>query len=253
MIRLCTCGVLALFVGAAFSPTNAGAADPKQPPAKDVAKAKPDKNTSLDDQLLEDLDNELLPADDNLPRIPSASSPDDPVSDDEAPEGKTDGEDVGQPGEQDPLTRIGNKMRTAGRLLERQKSAEKADPLQRQIVSDLSQLIEQLHKQCKAECSGGSEQKTAERGQPKQPKPGSKPGGKSGGPPRDSSERLGKNESRRPDMAEMQNLMKDVWGQLPQHEREQMLQYAPEEFLPKYELLIEKYYKRLAEQQKNRP
>jgi len=54
-------------------------------------------------------------------------------------------------------------------------------------------------------------------------------------------------------MAAMHELMKDVWGQLPQHDREQMSQSAPEQFLPKYELLIEKYYKRLAEQQKDRP
>ena len=47
--------------------------------------------------------------------------------------------------------------------------------------------------------------------------------------------------------------MKDVWGQLPAREREQMLQSPPEQFLPKYELLLEKYYKRLAEEQKRRP
>ena len=54
-------------------------------------------------------------------------------------------------------------------------------------------------------------------------------------------------------MREMHDLMKDVWGQLPVHDREQMRQDAPEQFLPKYELLIEKYYKRLAEPRKDRP
>ena len=47
--------------------------------------------------------------------------------------------------------------------------------------------------------------------------------------------------------------MKDVWGQLPAREREQMLQSPPEQFLPKYELLLEKYYKRLADEQQHRP
>ena len=48
-------------------------------------------------------------------------------------------------------------------------------------------------------------------------------------------------------------MMKDVWGQLPERAREQMLQSPPEKFLPKYELLIEKYYQRLAEEQPERP
>ena len=41
--------------------------------------------------------------------------------------------------------------------------------------------------------------------------------------------------------------MKDTWGHLPPRDREQMLQNTPDKFLPKYELLIEQYYKRLAE------
>ncbi len=35
---------------------------------------------------------------------------------------------------------------------------------------------------------------------------------------------------------------------LPQHDREQMLQLPPEEFPPKYELQIEDYFRRLAEE-----
>ncbi|KKK95447.1 hypothetical protein LCGC14_2672730, partial [marine sediment metagenome] len=54
-------------------------------------------------------------------------------------------------------------------------------------------------------------------------------------------------EARRPDMARMQEVMKKLWGELPQRDREQMLQSPPEEFLPKYELLIEQYFRRLTE------
>jgi hypothetical protein len=98
------------------------------------------------------------------------------------------------------------------------------------------------------------DQKTAQREKIQQPK-GMPNNSKeaSSAPAQDSTDRIRKNDPRRPDMAEMKNLMKDIWGQLPEHDREQMLQYAPEQFLPKYELLIEKYYKRLAEQQKDRP
>ena len=55
----------------------------------------------------------------------------------------------------------------------------------------------------------------------------------------------------KPDMGAMKNLMKDIWGQLPPHAREQMLQSPPEQFLPKYELMLEQYYKRLAEEQRS--
>jgi hypothetical protein len=48
-------------------------------------------------------------------------------------------------------------------------------------------------------------------------------------------------------------MMKALWGQLPQRARDQMLQSAPEEFLPEYELELEKYFKRLAEQERREP
>jgi hypothetical protein len=53
----------------------------------------------------------------------------------------------------------------------------------------------------------------------------------------------------RADAQQMQGLLKDLWGQLPEKAREQMLQTSPEQFLPKYELMIEQYFKRLAEEQ----
>jgi hypothetical protein len=40
-------------------------------------------------------------------------------------------------------------------------------------------------------------------------------------------------------------MLKDVWGHLPPHLRQQMEQSANEEFLPKYELEIAEYYRSL--------
>ena len=51
-------------------------------------------------------------------------------------------------------------------------------------------------------------------------------------------------------MAEMMAVIKQVWGELPEKERQQMLQSSVEEFLPKYAELIEQYYRRLAEGRK---
>ena len=47
---------------------------------------------------------------------------------------------------------------------------------------------------------------------------------------------------RYPTAAEM---LKDVWGHLPPHLRQQMEQSANEEFLPQYELEIAEYFRSL--------
>jgi hypothetical protein len=41
--------------------------------------------------------------------------------------------------------------------------------------------------------------------------------------------------------------MRQAWGNLPERLREQMMQSSVDGFLPKYERLIEEYFKRLAE------
>ena len=48
-------------------------------------------------------------------------------------------------------------------------------------------------------------------------------------------------------MAEMRTVLKQLWGELPQRQREQMLEPPVEEFLPKYEQQIEEYFRRLSE------
>jgi hypothetical protein len=239
---------------------------------------------SLDQELLEDLDNELLdgtskklpPPKTDMPagkrsgeergadkeggEKPSANSP--PGDDPDAM-----GEDIGQ-GPEDPLTRIGREMRVVERLIAEKKAAEaaadsvKAGQLQDKIVDELAKLIETLEKQQQQQqqSSAASGKKNKQQGlagrqrvnQPKSAGNGGsqQAGSKNNQPARDSTERLSKNETQRPDMGQMKGLMKDLWGQLPAHAREQMLQTSPEQFLPRYELQLEKYYKRLAEQQK---
>jgi aspartate aminotransferase-like enzyme len=45
-------------------------------------------------------------------------------------------------------------------------------------------------------------------------------------------------------------LIKDVWGHLPPHVREAMLNSMSEKYLPKYEELVKKYYEALAQKTK---
>jgi hypothetical protein len=46
-------------------------------------------------------------------------------------------------------------------------------------------------------------------------------------------------------------MLKDIWGELPPRLRQQMMQSSIEKFIPKYELLIEEYFKALAEKQRD--
>jgi hypothetical protein len=164
-------------------------------------------------------------------------------------EGLGEGEDIGQPG--DPLVRLGEQMRQAGGLIRQTKSGNPTQQLQKKIVDDLEELIKQARRQQQQQRqSSSSSQQTARREQVKQSKPGSTPGQRQENEPaKDSTERLGKNEVRRPDMAQMNDMIKRVWGQLPEKEREQMLQNSVDQFLPKYELQIEAYFKSLVERQ----
>jgi hypothetical protein len=60
-------------------------------------------------------------------------------------------------------------------------------------------------------------------------------------------ERQGRAEAAQLDMDELRDMIEEIWGHLPGRAREQMQNAQVEGFLPEYELLIEEYFKRLAE------
>jgi hypothetical protein len=201
---------------------------------------------SLEDALLEDLGDDFL-------KKPDAEKPTEqkPAGKNEPAEKKIVGEDIGQgPEEQDPLARIGRQMRMVEKLLARREELKRAPELQQQIVQDLEELIERIKRQKSQQQSQGSKSGKPGGQRSKVQQPGKQPGQAPGNQPaRDSTDRLGQEAAKRVDMAHMQDLMKDVWGQLPDRAREQMLQSSVDQFLPEYEVLIEKYFRRLAEDQ----
>ncbi len=56
------------------------------------------------------------------------------------------------------------------------------------------------------------------------------------------------NNAPKPEGEDVRAVMKRLWGRLPEHARQQMLQLPSEDFSPKYETMIEEYYRRLAEE-----
>jgi hypothetical protein len=130
-----------------------------------------------------------------------------------------------------------------------------ADTLQRQekIAADLAALIEELERrqqqQQQQQSKSPSSGTKSERERVEQPTSGQPGGAPQPKPAQDSTDRVGKAEAERPDPAAMDALLKNVWGELPERLRQQMLQSSVEQFLPKYELLIEDYFRTLAEEQ----
>jgi len=220
------------------------------PPAEQPAK-------SVDDALLEDLDNELLDGVGELPKGKKPQPAADKTPKPEAAPQETDATDAqdGPDPNKDPLGYISQEMRDAEQLIPERQKQTHAQALQQRIVENLTKLIEQAEQQQAQQQQSSQqnkeEQQTAKRQSVKQPQQqaGKSNSGKdSQSPAQDSSNRVGTAEQVRPDPELLRGLMKDAWGHLPEREREQMRQMAPEKFLPQYELLIERYYRRLAEE-----
>jgi hypothetical protein len=149
-------------------------------------------------------------------------------------------------------------MRSIEQLMPKSGSRAHAETLQQRVVEDLARLIEQAEAQRARQQSSSQKNKSSsssrQRSAVKQPKPGAagQSSQESNQSAKDSTDRLGEAKTARPDAETLKGMMKDSWGHLPPKAREQMLQNSPERFLPQYELLIEKYYQRLAEEQRSK-
>jgi hypothetical protein len=215
--------------------------------------------STLDQQLLEGLDNALLKGLDDAPsktakattsdqtnaakklNTPSSKSP---LDDDLLRElGGKGGEDFdAEPASQDPLVGIGRRMRSVQSRLIDQKLDDGTSQMQQRILEDLAALLQECKK-----CQGGGNGK-----------PGSKSGkGSQGGKspaaqaPSDaalnSSDKLRNRNTEQGNQGSRAGAMKESWGNLPQHVRDRLTNVNADAFLPKYELLLEKYFKRLGE------
>jgi hypothetical protein len=267
----CSLLIAAIALMAPGSLVQAQQTDAKAAEAK-KSDAKPAPAKSLDDQLLEDLGPDPLaepglagPAEPKPAKQPAANQPK-PKADNAKPDGSkpaddgldqellkglTDGEDIGQPGEQNPLGRLNQEMREVESLIASSRTDRPTQQLQSKIIQDLDELIKQSQKQCQGgNCKPGGKpgQKTGDKRASKQPGKSSGAGKQAGEQPaRESTDKLRNRGAVRPDMADMKEVLKGVWGQLPEHEREQMLQSYEEQFLPKYEQMIADYFRSIAE------
>lgn len=168
-----------------------------------------------------------------------------------------EGSDLGEQRES-PLVRISERMDRAKHLIASQDLSGQTREVQEAIVSDLDKLIEQLNQQCKNCNNPGQSQKPSQSQQTKasQPKPGSKPQQQSAQAcpataAQESQASAGGAVQSNPGELSDQELVKKLWGQLPQRMREQLLQSSADEFLPKYRAELEEYFRKLSEEERS--
>jgi hypothetical protein len=208
---------------------------------------------SLGNELLEG----LIPNSVESPAPPSNEDPNQPRNPVTiAPRFDDLGEDIGQPRGALSLERVRADMQRAQSMIAAKNAGagapnlKQAGDVQQQVVTQLDKLIAELSKQCK-NCNGSSSSSQSQKpGQSSKKKPGGKPAtmpGRGQTAARDSTDRLGPANRRPLDQGDVERMVKDLWGHLPERSREQMIQSFSEEFLPEYELEIEEYYRRLSE------
>jgi hypothetical protein len=152
------------------------------------------------------------------------------------------GEDLGaEPGGQsgDGLASVEQRMHQAQSVLAARDISGKASATQQEAVDKLDSIITQLQKQCE-KCGGQCSKPPGATSKP------SKPTAKRGGKP---GETVGVAKSQAAglvDRAAVSNLIRDIWGGLPERQREELLQPLSDEFLPEYAEDIEEYFRSLA-------
>lgn len=219
-----------------------------------IAQTAPNPARSLEQQLFEDLDaNPLAPGvkRETTKPIPQTQQGQPPAREGLETQLSRELGEAAVSEDVDPILDIVQQMQQAQSLIGQAKTGQTTQQVQAGILASLDELLRSAREQQQTAQAGQSNAKgDAPRQTPKQTE--AKPNGK-GKPntnaPKASQPKPGSSGSHRPNMAEMNELLKNVWGELPEHQREQMLELPIEEFLPKYELMIESYFKRLSEEQ----
>lgn len=241
-----------------------------QSAAKQSREKNPLRDTSaLDAELLKDLGG--APRDDEAKSTPlpeqrnrlrdvktkrdaSAKQGGDGTVERELLKGVDEGEDIGEPSTQNPLTRLSREMRAVEARIGQQRSDESTRELQDQVVRHLEELIKSVRPSSpRGDPSPGSDgagkggqagSKRRSASQPRQRATGSQA---ADNPAQQSSQRTRDQQAIKPDPADLRELLKGVWGQLPERQREQMIQSYEEQFLPKYEQMISDYFRSIAD------
>ncbi len=207
--------------------------------AQPVKSQPPVKRSELDEELLRQLGGDEAQ--------PKKQPPKQQGSGGAAPRGQEAASD-------NPFIKLSRQVRDAERRLKEADSGEQTQEMQRKIVEDLDKLIAQIEKQQQQKSQSQSQSKkpnSPQQGkkQPaKQPKPGDQPG-QEAEKPTDSGDQLANRKNEKPTTGKLQDMLEKVWGELPERQRQDVMQASFDDFPAKYQYVIEEYFKTLLKRQ----
>jgi hypothetical protein len=155
-------------------------------------------------------------------------------------------------------------MRSAQKRIGASDTSSQTQKIQEQVVQDLEELLALLKKQQSrqnsSQQSSNQKQDNQKNQRQKMEKGRSDPqNSQSQGDRRnddksaDSQERTDAARAKAAEDARRAQMLKDVWGHLPPHVREAIRNALRDNYLPKYDDLVKKYYEALAEKNRKRP
>jgi hypothetical protein len=209
-----------------------GEVQPQRPPeeanGRDLKKLSPSKSQaklSLDQQLLEGLE------------APPRLKPEDVPAESDANAGLNKSSRS-----ESPLPQIARQMRAVQSRLAQHDTSAATQGAQEQILQALMALLDKTRR---PSGPAGSQQATEKRA--------NQTGGSGDPTSRDGRSTAQRTEASGPVPADLKEVMRRVWGDLPDKLRDQMQASLSEQFLPSYQRLIEDYYRSLAKDQRAPP
>lgn len=207
----------------------------------DPAKSQPPaKRSALDEELLRQLGGDEMQPKKQPPKRQNSGGG--------APQGQEADDD-------NPFIKLSRQVRDAERRLKEADSGEQTQEMQRKIVEDLDKLIAQIERQQQQKSQSQSQSKKpnapqqGKQQQVKQPKPGNQPGQESDKPAADSGDQLTDKKNEKPTTGKLQDMLEKVWGELPERQRQDVMQASFDDFPAKYQYVIEEYFKTLLKRQ----
>jgi len=161
-------------------------------------------------------------------------------------------------------------LEQAEQQISARKTGDKTQQLQKQVISDLSQLISRIEKQQQSKQvtvrnkSSNKQQPKPDPNQQPQPEdkqpakqpedkdqPGSKPQNNADKSAQSTTEQR-ESKGSQPTAIKKEVLAKDVWGHLPPSLRRKLLNSYSDQYLPQYDELVRRYFESLAEENRSK-
>lgn len=182
---------------------------------------------------------------------------------------------------EDKFDRVAKGMRSASEKLDGKETGDETTKIQEQVIRDLDDLIKQLQNplpngggggggggssgggssksggggSSRHQQAGGRSGKGQAQGRLSNQQPqgnGTEQGGQDRKDAEGSEERTDSERKAATEAARKKKLEIDVWGHLPPHLRDQLLNTYGERMLPKYEQLVKQFYEALSEQNESK-